>query len=284
MRTVRIITDVTAYLDRDWIAQHRVTILPVKIRFGDQELVLGPGDSSRELLEQMSESPAKHTHVSISRNEFEGAYQKVSKETDEILTILSSGTLVESIASARAASRAFVGRCTIQVMDSMATSWGLGLVVKAAASAAESGARLDDIVRLMRGMLPRIYVIFFVERLDYLEQGGRIGIAQALLGTMFRVKPLLLLEEGDIVPLEKVRTRDLAIKKLSDFVGEFAKIQNVVILRSPLENDFEDLVAELREQLAEILPGWHFPVIEYDPVLACHLGPQALGVCVFEGA
>ena len=152
-------------------------------------------------------------------------------------------------------------------------------MVKAAAEAAEAGQSLDEIVRLVRGMLPHIYVVLFVERLDYLEKGNRIGPAQALLGTMLSIKPLLIMEEGEIIPLEKVRTRANAIEKLADFVGEFAGIEQVVIMRSPLGNGTELLV----EHLNLILPGRTFPVIEYDAVLACHLGPDAMGVTVYEG-
>jgi DegV family protein with EDD domain len=158
----------------------------------------------------------------------------------------------------------------------------LGLVVEAAAKAADKGQSLDEIVRLVRGILPHIYLVFFVERLDYLERGERISPAQALLGTMLRIKPLLLVEDGDILPVEKVRTRSMAIEKLAEFVAEFASIQQVVILSSPLDGETKELIGQLREQLSLALPRRQFPVIEYDPVLACHLGPHALGVVVYE--
>jgi DegV family protein with EDD domain len=168
-------------------------------------------------------------------------------------------------------------------MDSMSVSWGLGFLVKAAAEAAADGRPLDTIVRLVRGMLPHIYLVFSVERLDYLERGGRIGRAQALLGTMLHIKPILLIEDGEIVPVEKVRTRLMALEKLADFVAEFAAIQQVVILRSPLESDDSPQIEELREHLSLALPDQPFPIVEYDPILACHLGPEAIGVVVYEG-
>jgi DegV family protein with EDD domain len=282
MSKVRIVTDATAYLEPEVVAKHQITVLPVEIRFGDDEFKLHYGDSAKPLFERMAAGPAKPAQATIPASLFQKTYERLNRETEEILVILSSGQLNSAHREAGAAARAFLGRCRITIMDSQSASWGLGLIVKAAAKAAEEGQSLDDIVRLVRGMLPHIYMVFFVDRLDYLEGGGRIGVAQALLGTMLRIKPLLLVEEGDIIPLEKVRTLGLALEKLASFVAEFANLREIVILRSPLDSSNQDLVDGLREHLSLALPKTDFPVIEYDPVLACHLGPEALGVAVYE--
>ena len=100
---------------------------------------------------------------------------------------------------------------------------------------------------------------------------------------MLKIKPMLLVDDGEIVPVEKVRTREMMIEKLGDFVAEFASIEQVMILRSPLESDDSPQIMELREHLSLALPHLTFPGIEYDPVLACHLGPEAIGVMVYEG-
>lgn len=285
MAKVRIVTDVAAYLKPDVISRHRITVLPMEIRFGDEKYIISPGDDRmpRLLFEQMSNGAAKPAHAVFSSSAFIEAFERLSREAEDVLLILSSGKLSNSVARAQTVARAYMGRCRITIMDSLSSSWGLGLLVEAAAKAAEEGMPIDGIVRLVRGMLPHIYIVFMLERLDYLEQGGRIGVAQALLGTMLRIKPLLLIEDGEVVPMEKVRTRTLALEKLASFVGEFATVERVVILRSPLENGNEETIAELRGLLAEVLPRRQFPVIDYDPLLACHLGPQALGVVVYEG-
>jgi DegV family protein with EDD domain len=282
MAKVRIITDVTAYLEPELVARHRITVLPVEIRFGDERFLLAPGDDTKPLFERMAGGMARPTSASIPAGYFEEAYRQLCRQTDDVLVILSSSKLSTAYVAAQAAARAFLGRCRITVLDSMSASWGLGLIVQVASRSADEGHSLDEIVRRVRGMLPHIYSVFFVDRLDYLEVGGRIGIAQALLGTMLRIKPLLLIEEGEIIPMEKVRTRILALEKLASFVAEFAALQEVVILRSPLDGNNGELVDELREQLSLALPDRQFPVIEYDPILACHLGPEALGVVVYE--
>ena len=283
MANARIVTDVTAYLEPDLIDQLRITVLPLSIKFGKETFRISTRSSWDEFLDHIADRPAESTEISIPPEALQQALSRLNRETEEILIIPSSGRLSNVHAQAMDAARGFLGRCRIQVMDSMSVSWGLGFLVQAAAEAAADGLPLDTIVRLVRGMLPHIYLIFSVGRLDYLERGGRIGPAQALLGTMLKIKPVLLVEDGEIVPVEKVRTRTLALEKLADFVAEFAAIQQVVILRSPLESDDNPQLEELRELLSLALPDQVIPTVEYDPMLACHLGPEAIGVVVYEG-
>jgi len=284
MARTRIVTDSSAYLRPELIARYQITALPLEIRFGSDRFLIDADDpqSRRRVFDKMAGSPAKPTEAFFAPETFPEAFQRLCRETDDILVILGSSRLSDGVARAQAATRPFMGRCRITVMDSLSSSWGLGLAVEAAAKAAEAGVPLEGLVRLVRALLPHIYTVFFVERLDYLEQKRRIGAAQALLGTILHIKPILLVEDGDVVPMEKVRTRTAALEKLADFVGEFAMAEKVVILRSPIEDNMEEMVADLRRLLTEVLPRRQFPVIEYDPVLACHVGPQALGVIVYE--
>ncbi len=283
MSKVRIVTDVTANLDPDLVARHQITLLPVEIRFGDEKFLIHRDGGQEKLFQRMAHGSVQPCQATIPTRAIQAAYDRLSRETDEILVILSSCRLSQALPRAQAATRPFLGRCRISILDSMTASWGLALTVEAAAQAAAQGSSLDEVVRLVRGILPHIYLVFFVERLDYLEQGGRVSTAQALLGTMLGIKPLLLVEDGDIVPLEKVRTRLMAIEKLVSFVDEFATVERLVILVGPLARESTELIDELHGQLHQILPDHKIPVMEYDPILACHLGPDALGVVVYEG-
>jgi DegV family protein with EDD domain len=283
MAKVRIVTDITAHLRPEVIGKYQITVLPLEIRIGDRKFSVGPNDDPAPVFQQMAEGPAELAQATVPSSALQETYERLGREAEDILVIPSSSKLSDIYDKAQSIARAFLGRCRITVVDSMSASWGLGVMVEAAAGAADEGQPLDEIVRLVRGMLPHIYLVFLVERLDYLERGGRIGVAQALLGTMLRIKPLLLMEGGDIIPLEKVRTRAMAIEKLVDFVAEFASIQQVVILQSPLKNGMNEVIGNLKQMLSEILPGQDFPVIEYGPLIACHLGPEALGVVVYEG-
>ena len=179
-------------------------------------------------------------------------------------------------------SEALLGRCSIAVVDSMTTSIGLGILIKAAAQATNEGASLDDIVRLVRGMIPHVYLIFYVETMDYLERSGRIGKAQAILGSMLNIKPILFMEDGDIIPLEKVRTTERALEKLFEFVAEFDNLeQTAIIQRSKFPNKE---ARQLQDRLLQSFPDLGFPIIQYGPDLATRVGSSALGIVVYEGA
>ncbi|MBN1660026.1 MAG: DegV family protein [Anaerolineae bacterium] len=283
MAHVRIITDVTATLTQEVIDRYRIAVLPVDFSFGDEVLIVRDDTDRDRLMQRMATRAACSASATIPASRFQQTYAELTRETGEILVLVAARALSGAFAEARAAAQEFLGRSRVVVMDTMATSWGLGLVVEVAARLASEGAALDEVVRRVRGILPHVYFAFFVERLDYLERGGRLDAAQALLGSMLHIKALLLMEDGDIVPLEKVRTRVQAIEKLTDFVAEFAQIERVVLLKSPIENEVNGLLDDLRRELQFIFPTREFPEFEYDVILAAHLGPEAIGVMVYEG-
>jgi DegV family protein with EDD domain len=278
---VKIVTDSTAYLEPGVAEELEISVVPLNIHFGDEILRDGVDITAAEFFRRLDRSPEMPTSSPPSRSTFEKLYSKLSKTTDEIVSIHISDKLSQTCAMANAAAAPFLGRCDIAVVDSLTTSLGLGILATAAAEAAAQGETLDEIVRLLRGMIPHIYVVFLVETLDYLERGGRIGRAQAILGSMLGIKPLLIMEEGEIVPLEKVRTRSRAIDKLFDFVVEFPHIEQMAILqKSPVATE-ETLL--LIERLELVLPEMEFPIISYGPVLATHVGPNTMGIIVYEG-
>ena len=130
-------------------------------------------------------------------------------------------------------------------------------------------------------MLPHIYLIFYVESMEYLERSGRLGKAQALLGSMLNIKPILFMEDGDIIPLEKVRTTDRALEKLFEFVTEFDNLEQTAIIQP---NKFPNKEARtLQGRLEQSFPNLQFPIIQYGPDLATRVGSTALGLVVYEG-
>lgn len=273
-----IVTDSTAGLSPAECQRYGIEVVPLYIRFGDQVLREGVDISSEQMFTRMRRSSAGPVTSPPTVEDFRQVYRAVARKTDQILSIHLSAKLSQTFAFAQAAAEALLGRTRIHVVDSQTTSAGLAVLARETAKAAASGMTLDELIPYVRGLIPRIYLVFFVDTLDYLERGGRIGKAEALLGSMLNIKPLLILEDGEIQPLEKVRTRTKAVEKLAEFVAEFSRIKELWILQEQ-ENDETN---QLRELLRDYFPSVDTPVVPYGPVLASHVGPGAMGIVVFE--
>ena len=281
MAQVHIVTDGNAQLSRSMARDLGVTVVPLTVQVGDEVYLDEDGSRNEQLLARMEQERVRPVIIGPTVNDFQQVYQHVSRMTDSVLSIHSAAPLSPIFGNASAAAGVFLGRCDIEVMDSQSTSLGLGILVRHAARMARAGLGLGEIVREIRGMIPRIYVVMFTDSLDYLERSGRISKSQCVLGTMLNIEPFLAIEEGEIIPMEKVRSRDKGLDKLSEFAGEFTQIEEMAILQSTSYSTDETL--SLRERLEDFFPQQSFPTLIYGPVLASHIGPDGLGLVTYEG-
>jgi len=281
MGRVKIVTDSTAYLEASVVKTLGITVVPLAVRLDDETFQEGVDITAEEFFQKLARSSTMPMALPPSVGDFLAVYTELSKTTDQIMSIHLSSKLSKTCDRAAVATQAFLGRCEIAVVDSLTTSLGLGILATAAAQAAAQGQSLEEIEFLIRGMIPRIYIAFLAGTLKYLERDGRIGQAQALLGAMLNIKPFLTIQDGEIIPLEKVRDSEGAVDKLFEFVGEFSQIEQMAIIQStpdPIEE-----TKMLIERLEVIFPKVKPPILVYGPVLACHVGPDGLGVIVYEG-
>jgi DegV family protein with EDD domain len=167
------------------------------------------------------------------------------------------------------------------VVDSETISLGLSILVRQAAQLANQSVPLNEILRQIRGVIPRIYIVLVTDTMDYLEHSQLISPAQAILGSMLNIRPFMAIEEGRIMPMEKVRSRERAIDKLAEFANEFSSVEQVAILQSTRYPTEQTKI--LRERLESIVPGHEFPILLYGPLLASHVGPDGMGLMVYEG-
>jgi DegV family protein with EDD domain len=280
MGKVAVVTDSTAFLEPGVAQELEINVVQLSVHLGDEVLRDGIDITPEAFFVRLEQGGVIPRTSPPSVGTFEQVYADLHTRTDEILSIHISGHLSQTLNHAERGAESLLGRCSIMVIDSMTTSLGLGILAKAAAQAAQEGADLDEVVRLVRGMIPHIYTVLYVDQMDYLERGNRIGRAQAVLGTMLDVKPLLFLEDGEIIPLEKVRTHEKAIEKLFEFVAEFSELEQAAIVqRNPSPTEETKILLERLEQL---FPDMEFPLIQYGPVLASHIGPSAMGVVLYE--
>jgi DegV family protein with EDD domain len=281
MKRVKIVTDSTAQLNPSVAKRLGISVVPLNIHLGDETFKEGVDITDEEFLRKLKRSSSPPRISPPSVEDFISVYGRLARKTDGIISIHVSGKLSRTFASASDAAKAFLGRCEIVVVDSLTISLGLGMLATAAAEAAMEGKSIEEIVRQLRGMMPRIYIFLFTDALDYLERGGRIDKAQAILGSMLGIKPFIIIEDGEIIPIEKTLTRSQAIDKLVEFAEEFSNIERLTILQSIPKATKETKL--LIERLESVFPKKEFPILVYGPSLASHIGPDAMGLVVYEG-
>jgi DegV family protein with EDD domain len=280
---IQIITDGTAFLSLERLRDLGITVLPVVAKAGSSTYMYDqqtPGHV--DLLRALGESRDSLEIVGPSADDFRAVFERSLYRTNRMLVILSSGRLSPILRNARTAARDFMGRCDITILDSQTVSVGLGLLVERAGELLQRGELpLAEVVRRLRGMIPRIYVVMISHTLDYIYRSGKLTSMQAILGAMLKIHPFIQVEDGDVIPLEKSRRPERAVDKLVEFASEFPRIKRLVIFQAHVEPREETL--DLKDRLVQIAPSIDIPVIVYDPVIASHIGPEGLGLVVYEG-
>ncbi len=281
MPRLRIVTDTSArFPDTDFLASHDVTIIPMTIRGGHA----ARDDSPESHLDEFHDLFAPNQVLPVAEppppERFAGIYRRLINETDQILSIHNSSGMSATVNHARLAGEQFLGRANVQIIDSQTISVGLGLLVQAAADAAQRGESFDEVIRIVRGMIPRVYLVFFLEDLSYLEHNGLVSRSQAVLGNMLGIFPFLTIEQGKLLPMEKVRSRPRALEKLVEFVSEFSELGHLGILypgRGPNEETLQ-----LAERIQAVHPAMPISMTCYGPAVATFVGITGLGVVVMD--
>lgn len=281
---IQLITDGTAFLSVDRLRELGATVLPIVAKVGDKTFMYDqqtPGHL--DLLRELRGSRNPIEIVGPSPEDFRAVFERSLYRTNQMLVILSSGHLSPVVRNARIAARDFMGRCDITILDSQTVSVGLGLLVERAGELLQRGdLPLTEVVRRIRGMIPRIYVVMISHTLDYIYRSGKLTAMQAILGAMLKIHPFIEIEDGDVIPLEKSRRPERALDKLVEFASEFARVKKIVIFQGHAHPTEEAL--DLRERLNQAASGVdEIPIITYDPILASHIGPDGLGIVVYEG-
>ncbi|HEY8982493.1 MAG TPA: DegV family protein [Streptomyces sp.] len=276
-RHVAIVTDSTAYLPQRAMERHGITAVPLTVVLGDQALEEGTEISTRSLAQALQ----KRRPVTTSRpgtEVFAETYRRVAESgaTGIVSLHLSaelSGTYDAAVVAARQAP------VPVRVVDTGMVAMALGFCALAAAETAQAGGTVDEAVAAAEKRASSTSAYFYVDTLDYLRRGGRIGAAQALLGSALAVKPLLQLDEGRIDMLEKVRTASKAIARLEELAVERAGAAPVDLavhhLAAP--ERAEALAERLRERVGGLA---ELHVSEVGAVIGAHTGPGLLAVVV----
>lgn len=276
MTSIAVVTDSTAYLPPVQASAAHVTVVPVQVVVGGA--THNETDVSSEAI---AEALREWRPISTSRpspSAFVEAYQTLAMEgADEIVSVHLSGAMSATVESAQLAAKEVA--VPVRVVDSRSIGMGLGFPVLAAAQAAASGADGARVEEIARERSASASVLFYVDTLEYLRRGGRIGKAAALLGSALSVKPLLHLVDGNVAPLEKVRTTSRALSRLEEIalerVGEGAADVAVQHLANP--DKAHALAAGIQEHAGGAVA---VTVGEVGAVVGAHVGPGMIAVAV----
>ncbi|HEU0102283.1 MAG TPA: DegV family protein [Mycobacteriales bacterium] len=271
-------TDSTAYLPAGTAEQRGIGLVPLHVVLGRRTGAEGTQVSPQDVAAALRE---RRVQVSTSRPtpaEFAAAYR--AGGAPGVVSVHLSATLSGTVDAALLGAREVAGEgIEVRVIDTRTIAMGLGFAVLAATEAARAGRGLDEVADAARTAAARTTLLFYVDTLEHLRKGGRIGAAAALLGTALSVKPLLHVVDGAIAPLERVRTTARALARMEDHAVAAAGDGPVDIAVHHLAAP--QRAAELAERLRPRLPGLlDLHLSEVGAVVGAHVGPGLLGVVV----
>ena len=276
--TVRVVTDSTADLPPEVARELAITVVPLLVLFGDEVYRDGVDLTNEEFFRRLTTSRVLPTTSQPPVGAFQEAYRKLAAEAGQIVSIHISAWVSGTCQSAIQAAGSLGGSPQVEVVDSQTTSMGLGFQAIAAARAARAGASIEEVAAVARSVGRRHHLLALLETLEYLRRGGRIGRAQAFLGSILNLKPLLTFRDGIVHPVARVRTRARALEELLRHSLAYGDLEDVAVIHGTTPEDAEMLAQRVRERLPQV----PIHVGRLGPVLGVHGGPGIIGMVVIE--
>jgi len=274
--TVKIVTDSVADLTHRVINELGITIVPLNVRLGNEVYRDGIDLTAEQFYDRLTHSKILPVTSVPSPGTFAEAYDKLAEETDEILAIIVSAKLSATYEVALQSIGLMKQKCRVEVIDSQFGAAAEGLVVITAAKAARAGASLDEVIDVTRKAISRVDMRAVFDTMEYLKRGGRIGRAQAFLGSILNVNPIITLKGGVVEPVGRTRSRDKAIDYLYDFAMSYSHIEEMTVEDAACPEDADLLV----ERLGSGFPKERIYRSRTTPVIGTHTGPGLLLVAV----
>jgi DegV family protein with EDD domain len=279
MANIGIVTDSTAYLADDYAKEHDIKVVPLKVIMDDVSYREGVDISNKEFYKRMTETDSFPTTSQPSAGEFLEAYKEMAERYDALISIHISAGISGTYESARTAA-AEMGDYTIEVIDSRYTAIHLMMFIDEMLKGRDQGMGLEELKSLTEKHISQSQLMFLVDTLEYLHRGGRIGGAQAFMGSMLKIKPILYID-GTIDALEKVRGSGKAIERLVELLVEKAGNSKIRMgaVNVQATDRMNEAVDRVRTNLGDRIVS--ISTSEVGPVVGCHVGPGTIGVGFF---
>jgi DegV family protein with EDD domain len=274
--TVKIVTDSLGDIPSEVAAELGITIIPINVIFGTISYRDGVDLTTDQFYDKLAASKIFPATIVPPLGSFADTYDKVAEETNAIVVITNSHKLSASYETAVLARERMKRKCRVEVIDSMSAVMAQGLIVIAAARAANAGASLDEVMSLTHQNIPRAHVRMAFDTLEYLRKGGRIGKAKTFLGMVLKVSPILGIRDGEAYPFTREHSRPKAIDYLYDFAASFSHIDEMAVEHATTPVEAEGLV----KRISAIFPQERIYRSKVSPVIGAHVGPRVLGIAV----
>jgi DegV family protein with EDD domain len=268
-RTFAVVTDSTADLPREWHESYGIEVVPLKVLFGKDTFRDGVDISNEQFFQRLAASTALPTTSAPSPGEFAEVYRRLAKDHDGCISIHIGAQLSATAEAARIGAQAVEG-FKVNVIDSQTVSMPVAFLCRVAVES-ES---LEAATAAVEQRVPKTRVLALLDTLRYLEMGGRLSRAQAMIGTMLDLKPLLLVAGAEIKPVDRVRTRSRAIPRMVEYFKGDLPVEHMAVMHAQAEDEAEQIAAALRKEY----PDREVTVGQIGCVLGTHTGPKALGI------
>ena len=273
---VKVVTDSVADLPPQVVEELGITVIPLNVRFGEKVYRDGIDLTTEQFYQELTSSKTMPVTSVPSPAAFSTAYDKLAEETDEILAVILSSKLSGTYDVAVQSIGLMKRECRVEVIDSECAVMAQGFLVIAAARAAQAGAKLNEIMTIVRRNIPRVDMRAAFDTLEFLRRGGRIGAAQALLGAALKINPVITLKNGLVEPAGRTRSRAKAVEHLYQFVAGYRSIEELAVEEAACSEDADSLV----DRLGNIFPRERIYRTRTTPVIGTHTGPGLLLVAV----
>ncbi len=281
---IAVLTDSTCDLSLDYLRQRHIEMVPLSVFFGDEEYLDGIDLSTSQFYEKLSTSLNHPTTSQPPVGRFLKHYQMLKTQGyTHVLSLHISQKMSGTLQAARQAS-AMVSGMTVEVIDSCYVSLGLGLLVAYAQDLVDGGASFTTVVEQVRARRPLVKILFSVDSLDALHQGGRIGKAQALMGKLLGIKPLLTMAgaTGEIEVLGKVLSTEAALKAMisttKTHIAEHGIQQGIALIYAGVKSYHDKLETAILPLLKETGLADRLQSARIGAVVGAHLGPDGWGI------
>jgi DegV family protein with EDD domain len=274
MPGVRIVTDSACDLTEQLVKEYNVIVVPLTIRFGQEELEDRRQLTPAEFWQRCRGKGALPETAAPSPGSFQKAFKQAADEGAEAVLCLTISSKVSATYSSAVTAADTFTAVPVRVIDTFSLTMGQGLLAIAAAEEAAAGAGLDELVAATDDRIPRTRIYGVIGGLEFLQRGGRIGGARALVGSLLNIKPVIQLKDGEVAEESKQRTRARALAYLTAKVAADAPLERIAVADGACD-DFADVMTSL----AGIATEHPLVPVDLGPVVGTHAGPNTVGVC-----